>query len=161
MAGTQHRKQKLGIRGMQESNNRQRDSADVGIRGCGMQEYNNRQRDSAGVGIRGCQEFIQKTEQQTAGDPQTIGIRGRQDERGSGMGSGYGHQEPTGFRGKNRGCGSQDTVTRNQRGSEGRTEGGGSQDTVTRNQRGSEGGTEGAVLRIRSPGTNWVPRGKA
>ena len=33
MTGNQHRQQKLGIRGMQESNNRQRDSADAGIRG--------------------------------------------------------------------------------------------------------------------------------
>ena len=32
------------------------------------------------------------------------------------------------------------------------------QDTVTRNQRGSEGRTEGAVLGIRSPGTNGVPK---
>ena len=111
----------------------------------------------------------------------------------------YGHQEPTGLRGENRGCGSWNTVTRNQRGSEGRTEGAvrgirspgtngaprgeprvrfveyghqeptgfrgknqkcGSWNTVTRNQRGSEGKTKGAVRGIRSSGTNGAPRGE-
>ena len=108
------RQQKLGIRGIQESNNRQRDSADAGIRG--LQEF------TQTAGIRRSQESTEDRMSKVRGWGQDTVTRNQRVPRGEPRVRfvGYGHQEPTGFRGKNRGCGSQDTVTRNQRGSEGR-----------------------------------------
>ena len=136
-AGIQHRQQKLGNRGMQGSTDGKNPTQATEF---GYPRDARIQQPSTGFsGCRNPRMTRIYTEDRTtdSGDPQIKGIHGRQDEKCSGMGSGYGHQEPTGFRGKNRWCGSQDTVTRNQRGSEGRT--------------------GDAVLGIRSPGTNGVP----
>ena len=153
--------QTAGIGGMQESADGRKptQATEYGyLRDAGIQQPS--------TGFSGCRNPRMTriyTEDRTtySGDPQIIGIHGRQDEKCLGMGSGYGHQEPTRFRGKNRGCSSRDTVTRNQRGSEGRTEG-----AVLRIRSPGTNGvpreeTEGAVLRIRSPRTNGVPKGKA
>ena len=139
MAGNQHRQQKLGIRGMQESTDGKNPTQTTEImypRDAGIQQPS--------TGFSGCRNPRMTriyTEDRTtdSGDPQIIGIHGRQDEKCSGMGSGYGHQEPTGFRGKNRGCGSSGYGHQEPTGLRGKNRGCGSQDTVTRNQRGSEG----------------------
>ena len=90
--------QNLGIRGMQVSSNRRR----------GTQK------------VTECRNLTDRKELHNSG---VDGVRASdnrqresnriQYEKCSGMVSGYGHQEPTGFREKNRECGSKDTVTRN------------------------------------------------
>ena len=129
--GIQHRQQKLGNRGMQGSTDGKNPTQATEF---GYPRDARIQQPSTGFsGCRNPRMTRIYTEDRTtdSGDPQIKGIHGRQDEKCSGMGSGYagtneipreeprvrfsgyGHQELTEFRGKNRGCGSRDTVTRN------------------------------------------------